>query len=338
MDIIADVLGGDAFNSVSLTMAINEYPLQYGRIQQLGVFKDQEEGIATRQVAVERYEGTLILVPTQTPGGPATQSKAGKRDLRTFSAFHIPLEDTIMPEELQGVRAFGSANVLQGVEDVIARKLEIAARKQSITREWLQMGALKGAILDADGTTLLDIFSAFGVSQYTETFNFSTVGEDIRGHCTAVRRQIEDSLLGELYSYIHCLCSATFIDKLLRHDQVKEALKYQESAMLRDDVAKRFEFGGILFEEYRARSPRLDGTTAQFITADNAHFFPMGTADVFGAWNAPADFNEAVNTLGLPIYAKVRPKDMDRGFKLHTQQNPLFLCTKPGALVKGVGN
>ena len=45
-------------------------------------------------------------------------------------------------------------------------------------------------------------------------------------------------------------------------------------------------------------------------------------------------FNETVNTLGLPIYAKQESRKFDRGTDLHTQSNPLPLCLRPSVLVK----
>ena len=52
------------------------------------------------------------------------------------------------------------------------------------------------------------------------------------------------------------------------------------------------------------------------------------------SYNAPADFNETVNTPGQPVYAKQEPRKFDRGTDLHTQSNPLPMCLRPSVLVK----
>lgn len=62
--------------------------------------------------------------------------------------------------------------------------------------------------------------------------------------------------------------------------------------------------------------------------------FPLGTIDTFATYVAPADFNETVNTLGQPLYAKQEPRKFERGTDLHTQSNPLPMCHRPGVLVK----
>jgi hypothetical protein len=81
---------------------------------------------------------------------------------------------------------------------------------------------------------------------------------------------------------------------------------------------------------------QADGTlgTRRFIAAGEAHAFPVGTVDTFATYFAPADFNETVNTLGQPLYAKQEPRKFDRGTDLHTQSNPLPMCHRPGVLIK----
>ncbi|MBU6956103.1 major capsid protein, partial [Hahella sp. HN01] len=56
--------------------------------------------------------------------------------------------------------------------------------------------------------------------------------------------------------------------------------------------------------------------------------------DTFATHCAPADFNETVNTIGKPLYAKQEPRKFGRGTDLHTQSNPLPMCRRPGVLVR----
>jgi hypothetical protein len=96
------------------------------------------------------------------PGSPSTVGKRGKRNLRSFVVPHIPHDDVVLPEEVQGIRAFGSET--ETVAGVIARHLETMRNKHAITLEHLRMGALKGVILDADGSELVDLFDAFEIT------------------------------------------------------------------------------------------------------------------------------------------------------------------------------
>ena len=54
-----------------------------------------------------------------------------------------------------------------------------------------------------------------------------------------------------------------------------------------------------MFEEYRGRVGTVD-----FTDASKAYFFPVGVPGLFRQYNAPADFVETANTIGLPRYAK----------------------------------
>jgi len=50
-------------------------------------------------------------------------------------------------------------------------------------------------------------------------------------------------------------------------------------------------------------------------------------------YNAPADFVETANTIGLPRYAKQAvDQQFARWVMLHVQSNPLPICTRPQVL------
>ena len=86
-----------------------------------------------------------------------------------------------------------------------------------------------------------------------------------------------------------------------------------------------------MFEEYRGRVGTVD-----FTDASKAYFFPVGVPGLFRQYNAPADFVETANTIGLPRYAKQAvDQQFARWVMLHVQSNPLLDCTRPQVLVKG---
>ena len=198
------------------------------------------------------------------------------------------------------------------------------------------MGALKGVILDADGTTIYDLYSEFGITAKSVNFVLGTAGTEVLLKVLEVKRHMEDNLKGEFMSGIHCLCSSGFFDALTTHAKVKEAYaRWKQGQILFSDNRTHFSFGGVTFEEYRGQATDADGNVRKFIADDEAHFFPLGTATTFRTYFAPADFNETANTLGLPLYAKQEPRKFGRGTDLHTQSNPLPVCLRPEILVKG---
>jgi len=322
-----------AFNMASLTAAINIVPNRYGRIERLGLFPAKP--VRTRQIIVEEYAGRLNLLPTKAPGSPGTVGERGSRKLRSFVIPHIPHDDVVLPEEVQGIRAFGSETEMEAVAGVMARHLETMRNKHAITLEHLRMGALKGQILDADGSTIYDLYSEFGLGQTVINFELANAASDIKGHCYDLLAEIEDNLRGEFMTDVHVLCSPEFFRALTGHKEVKTAYtNWQQGAMLINDVRSGFTFAGITFEEYRGQASDINGTVRKFIAPGQAHAFPLGTVDTFGTYWAPADFNETVNTLGQPLYAKQEPRKFERGTDLHTQSNPLPMCHRPNVLVK----
>ena len=323
----------DAFNMTSLTASINLLTNTYGKLEAMNLFP--QKSVRTRNIAVEEQNGVLNLLPTQMPGGAATFEGRTKRKMRSFTIPHIPHDDVILPEEIQGIRAFGTENELEAMANVVTDHLQSMRNKHAITLEHLRMGALKGNILDADGSTLYNLFDEFEITPKTVNFALGTASTDVKKKCLEVLRHIEDNLRGEFMTGVHCLVSPEFFDALTSHSKVKEAYeRWEEGAALRNDMRSGFTFGGITFEEYRGQATDPDGNTRRFIASGEGHCFPTGTAESFVTYFAPADFNETVNTLGLPLYAKQCPRKFDRGTELHTQSNPLPLCLRPGVLVK----
>lgn len=321
-----------AFSMASLTAAINLLPNRYGRLESLNLFPVKP--VRTRQILVEERNGVLSLLPTLPVGSPGTVGVRDKRTLRSFIIPHIPHDDVVLPEEVQGIRAFGSESEAETVAGVLARHLDTMRNKHAITLEHLRMGALKGVILDADGSEIYNLFDEFDIPAKSFNFELANTGTKVKKKCAEVLRHLEENLLGEFMTGVHCLCSPEFFDALTGHDTVIKAYEnWQQGAVLINDMRAGFAYGGITFEEYNGQAPSGNGKR-RFIAAGEAHCFPLGTIDTFGTYVAPADFNETVNTLGQPLYAKQEPRKFDRGTDLHTQSNPLPMCHRPGVLVK----
>jgi hypothetical protein len=322
-----------AFSMTSLTSAINILPNTYGRLEQLNLMP--QSPVRFRAITVEEQNGVLNLLPTAVLGSPGTLGKRGRRTVRSFTVPHIPHDDVVLPEEIQGIRAFGSEDTTRAYADVLATHLQNMRNKHAITLEYLRMGALKGVILDADNSTLFDLYTEFGITAKSVNFQLGTATTDIKKKCLEVIRHVEDNLKGEVMTRVHALVSPEFFDALTSHPLVKEAYqRWQDGAALRDDMRSGFPFAGMIFEEYRGVATDADANVRRFIAANEGHCFPIGTLGTFTTYFAPADFNETANTLGQPLYAKQEPRKFERGTDLHTQSNPLPMCLRPAVLVK----
>lgn len=328
-----DFFNSDAFNSISLTAGINRIPNNYGLLRAMNLFP--ADPVSTRTIAVEEVNGVLNLLPTRPVGAPGTVGISEKRKVRSFIIPFIPHDDVVLPEEVQNARAFGSENMLESQASLMARKLATMRNKHAITLEHLRMGALKGIILDADGSTLYNLYTEFDITPKVINFALTTTTTEVLNKVLELKDYVETNLKGEIMTRVHVLCSSSFFQAFVTHGSVKDAYKYfQQTQKLSTDDRGGFEFAGVVFQQYLGSATDAAGNVRKFIADDQAHAFPLGTTDTFRTHFAPGDFNEAANTLGLELYAKQEPRKFGRGWDLHTQSSPLPICRRPEILVK----
>lgn len=323
-----DIFKGDAFSLNSLTAAINELPHKPNRIQQLGIFG--EAGVSTTFVSVEMKGGVLSLVPNTPRGAPALTSKTDKRVLRNFAVPHLPQRATIMADEVQNIRAFGSEDNGEAVQEIVRQHQQRHVDNIDATIEFHRAGAVQGLIKDADGSTLYDLFAEFGVVQQTHQIVLGTDTTKTLQEITKAKRKSEDELGGEMVTGYAALCGATFFDALTGNKKIEDAYnRWMDSEFLRTDNRPGFPFGGVQWGEYRGN---VNGQA--YVPAAEAFLVPLGLSGMFITRFAPADYTETVNTIGLPYYSKQRQMDFDKGIELESQSNPISLCTRPRAVIK----
>ncbi|KVM89418.1 major capsid protein [Burkholderia stagnalis] len=319
----------DAFSLSSLSASINEQPYVPGRIGTLGLF--EEDGITTTTVQIERDGDTLSLVPAGQRGSPAAIVAGSKRSMLPFNTVHLPQRAPIMADEIANLRAFGSETELEALQTVVNRRLAKMRKQLDATHEFHRIGAIKGAVLDADGkTVLIDLLKYFGIEQTVIPFELANAATEIRQKCVTVQDAIEDALGATTYTGVRVFCGREFWNKLIVAKSVKETyLASVMAAQLRGDARDAFDFGGCTFERYRGRVGDVG-----YVADDEAHAVPEGVSDLFITRFAPADYVEAVNTTGLPYYAKQELMDFGKGVEIEAQSNPIHLCTRPKALIK----
>ncbi len=218
----------DAFNVVSLTKAINILPNNYGRVRELNLFPGR--GVRTRTIIVEERNGVLNLLPTMPVGSPGTTDRGGKRKVRSLAIPHIPHDDVILPDEYDGVRAFGTEGQIETLAQIMNDHQQRMRNKHAITLEYLRMGALKGIIADADASTLYNLYNEFEITAKLIDFELDDSNTNVRAKCLSVLRHIEDNLKGEVMTGVRCLCSEGFFEALISHASVKEVYTNWEAA------------------------------------------------------------------------------------------------------------
>lgn len=331
-----DIFNQDAFSVQSLTARVNKIPYVPKQIGASGLFT--EEGVTTTQLMVEERDGQLTLIEPTARGGPGETTDNDKRKVRSFVVPHYQRDDAVNADEVQNVRAFGTESDVETVENLIDQKMAKHIRSLDATLEHQRVGAVKGLLTTRSGATLYNLYNEFGITEPAAiNFALDQATTSVRQICFDVIEDIESSLDGETYDYIHSWVGRDYWKALIEHKSVKETyLNTVQAAELRGDPhVYRFEFGGIVWERYRTGTRAAASAGAPFIGNDEARFVPMGVPELFITRFAPADYMDTVNSIGLPRYAKQYLAPNGKRVNLEVQSNPISLCTQPGALRKG---
>lgn len=327
-----DIFNNDAFSVSQLTQTIVDIPRIPTRLGDMGLFT--EYGITTPTMMIERKGSALSLVPTAPRGGVKQTIGSTNRKLIPVGTSHLPQGATILADEVFGVRAFGSETEVESMQNLVRQKLEIAKGNIDLTLEYHRVGALKGLILDADGSTpILDVYALFGMTQQTMFWNIATANTtaDPKQLCVDLKRMIRAKLGGRSFTRVRAMVSQGFFDKLVAHGNMKKAWELWQAGQYNrtDQSESDFEFAGVVFGIYEGG---VDGT--DFIADGIGYAYPEGVSRMFQTAYAPADYMETVNTMGLPYYAKQEVMRFNKGVDIETQSNPVCLNTLPEAVIK----
>jgi len=332
MTIQRDPFAADAFSAVDMTATVNEVTPVPTVLGSMGLF--QEDGIFGTKAEITVEGDSVVLVKTSNRYGSGQQGTTKARKTTVFKVPHVKWEDVINAEELENVlRTNGGLKNLES--ELIARQAN-GSRSIDLTLEFHRLGAVKGIVLDADGSELFDLFDEFGVAQPAAVnFALNSATTSIKKKCNGVTRSIAEALglQGVPFKTV-ALCSNGFFDDFVSHAETKAAYERQDSgAFLRDGglAYSQFTYAGITFINY-------PGASGVAIEDGKAHFFAQGIPGLFLGRYAAADRIEFVGEKGVPKYAFTDPDPKRRFLGIEVQSNPLFVCTKPKSLITGTAS
>lgn len=337
-----DVFNSSAFSMVSLSTVVNKNPYKPGYLGSLGLFTPRP--IRTTAAAIEQKDGVLGLIQTTPRGAPIAEGTREKSTILRVDTVRIAKGHTITADEVQNVRAFGTESELQGVQNLVADRLNgptgLIAQVE-YTWENMRLGAVQGIVMDADGTsTLHNWYTLTGQAQPSEIDfdldNASPASGAVRKLCNQVTRGVQRAL-GSLWmpgSSLIGLCGDAFWDDLTAHSEVRQTyLNYVAAAELRTGNAfGAFSYGGITWVNYRGS----DDNSTVAIGTDKVKFVPNNVPGLFEMALAPSESLTYANTPGQALYSMLIMDDK-REFWVRPEvySYPLFVCTRPGALYRG---
>lgn len=312
-------------NQTELTAAIDKAPFVPNIISRRGYFS--EDGISTLTAFIEFRGSVLSLVPSIPRGGvgqPATSTPRAGIEVPSVCLLKTA---TVYADQVQDVRAFGQ-NGPESPEEVKARIIAQMRQDLEWTFEYHRAGALRGLILDADGSTLFDVFSEFGITQSTLSLALSDDATDLVAKIVAAERLCEDALGGYQPERFDVLAAPDVIDALRNHPDY--SAKASTVPDLEDDGRRRgIRIANTMIYEYRS----VTGGPA-FIPAGEAYMIPRDVPDLLLTRFSPADYLDTVNTKGRSIYMKSELGYMGKFVSLEAQSNVINIPTRPKAIVK----
>lgn len=320
-----NVFDPDAFSFQTLTAVINNLPFVPKQIAEMGIF--DEKGQPNLQALIDEVNETIALVGVKPRGAPGQVVNSDKGKIYDFTIPHLPAEAYIAADSVQGVRELGTEGNARTVESERDKRLKKMRKQMDLTIEWHRLQALMGNYIDVNGTAV-SLFTKFGVQQTTIDFALNSTSTKVRSKCLSTQTSVEDNLGGLESTGITVLCGATFWDNLITHPAVEATyLNTQMAASLRSGLLNTLMFGDLEFRRYR-------GSTTVKVPAKEAYAIPMGVENLCLTRFAPGNYLEAVNTIGLPYYAKAVPDKFDKGIDMESQSNPLNIVTRPHAIIK----
>ena len=327
-----DIFEGDAFSVVELTRALENIPFKPATLSGSDLFA--ERGVRTRTVVIESRDGTLSLIPFSERGSGYDQQSPESRQVRAFVCRQFKKQDVLWASEIQGIREFGTESVTSQAQAEVARRMRRLRSDAEATFEYHLLNALQGVVKDPrDGSEVINFSNEFGITPAAEIDfdldNQSPASGVLRKKCQALIESVEESLGGLAVGpvQLRAECGSAFFADLVAHKEIRETyLNTAAASELRGRVVDEVMFGGITFRRY-------GGNSTIGVPTDKAFFYPQGIEGLFEIYFAPADTFETVNTLGLPLYARMIPdRERDEWVRLEIESNPLPICTRPQVL------
>lgn len=319
------------FSSTDLSLAVDRKP--YLPTMLKNYFSVGHSSTVT--VRVDSRTGRLTLVPDTPRGLPGKPSQRDPRKGVVIEAAHLIEPGRIVAEDLQDRLSFGSDS-LETVAEAVADKLATIRTNIEATLEYHRLGAIKGVVLDADGSSeLYDMYELFDIEKPAElTWVPPTAAEGKNTVLEAFQkavRGIQLSMGGTPITGVAAVVGDEFWQELTTNPFVDKAYtlwasQHSESFGTNNFLGRPFVYGGVAWHLYTGS---VSGNT--MVDNDAAHLFPLGR-DIHRQIFAPADYISTVNTKGLDFYAHWWAPDDDRSVEMEVQSNPVTLSMFPEAL------
>lgn len=332
--------------AVDYSGSINLVPNRWGLMQSLGLFNHKYGTQKTILIARNTEQEHLMVDRNWNERNPSITG--GQKDWITLPIPHYPVDDAILPDDVDGVLDFDTLTAnggvkLETVETARAEKMERLRRAHSVLLELARLQLLKdGTVYAPNGTVNVNYYTEYGLTRQSVGLDLSsttvrpTVGIE-EGIAT-----LQDSLqTGDVVTNFVAVCSPSFFSDLINNIFVQENYMHFARGGNQDGVTigrltagapldaryRTFHYGGVLFVEVRGS---VGGVS--YVEDGEAYMFPLGT-DNFETHFAPANRLSTVNKKALESYYFEIPNGRDDILEIMTETNFLNVLRRPDQVI-----
>lgn len=337
----SNVFSSNPFENAQIaSTVVNELPYVPGSA--INLLPWSIEAVANSTVQIDVQDGVLQLFANRPRGGGSQSASAlPVRSSVPVNLAHYPVKDAVGADEIQNIRVSGSTD-LTPYEVAVQRKFASIVRNMRLTMENHGIGAVKGEVLDSDGSTsVADYATLFGTAVRTDTFDF-TGSLTMRDLEQTVMDNTEAGLEGAAHDGVVVFCgSDAFTKAQALYDGVvgSGGVRSREGDLLASlrTTERGFTYGDVTFVRYRNPSA---GTSFNTVAATTMLAAPR-VADMWRIYNGPA--NRIMDANGAPMIADPRENPEDllwanthmrsdmTGVDVDVEGNFLFVNARPGA-------
>lgn len=329
---------GNNYTVNDWTQEITTIQNQWGTIGQMGLFR--EIPVQSHVVSFESRQENGGVIIDRVRGDRSNVAKGKGAQIHQFAVPHFPLMDAILPQDIQGQRAYGSASDVDTLANKRMEKMEYIRRAHARTLEVARAQAIvSGTVYAPSGTVVQNWNTEFGVTRTTVPFVLGTAGTNVLAKIEAVIAAVQDNAGMTDFTGIVGLCSPQFFAALISHASIQTAYQYYASTsepLRRRQAAggsatamhREFDFGGVRFVEMR---DSFNGTP--LITANEAFFVPTGT-DAFATYFGPANKFGIVNTLGEQVYMFESDDPNGSAINIESESNHVSALLRPELVIR----
>lgn len=332
----------NAFEVVDYSQELAIIPNSWTLLGDVGLFS--EEMLSTHTVTFEETSASLGLIGDVYRGSKPLANKDDNRKIHSYAIPHFAVADKILPQDVQGKRAYGSQDTAETEAAVMARKMERIRRNFDITLEVARFSTLTtGNAYAPNGTIAGNFFTQTGVTQTSVDFVLGTSTTDVVGKAEAVISAMQDNAnTGDVISGVVAYCSPEWFAKLIAHAKIQDAYRYYSATAGQDILRSRagnaglyreFVYAGIRFVEVRTV---LAGQ--RLIPAGEVVFVPVGTTDTFVTYYGPANKLDFANTMAERAYLWSFRDPKGEAIDLDSESNFLNVLRRPALVVKGTSS